>query len=54
VEECFWNVFKQYSGQNRGKRMFLNELDESENITKVFTLSSIPFGMLEQHGGNVG
>jgi len=34
--------------------MFPKESDESENITKCFTLSSTPFGMLEQYGGNVG
>ena len=34
--------------------MFPKESDESENTKKCFMLSSIPFGMLEQHGGNVG
>ena len=45
---------KQDSGQNRRRIMFLKESDELENITNSFTLSSIPFGMLEQHRGNIG
>ena len=51
VKECLLNVFKQDLGQNRRRIMFLKE---SENITKSFTLSSIPFRILEQHRDNIG
>jgi len=36
AKEGLQNVFKQDSGQNRGKTMFPKESDELENITKCF------------------
>jgi len=33
--------------------VFPKESAKSENTIKVFTLSSIPFRMLEQHRGNI-
>jgi len=54
---CPQNVFKHDSEQNWGRiqdKQGFQKNQINSNTTKCFILSRIPFGMLEQHGGNIG